>query len=243
MTRTFPLIALTTSIALLGFGCRPPATPEPIAIQNAPIATEEVAVPTPTDSNTNEPHVIDQEGPSAEGLIARQALKNLSLAKTYRTTMTVPTANGIMKTSASINRDQGMLGRLEIPTGQEVKSAEIYIANNVILFRENNGSWNDISTTEEGKQFTSLFSNVLTPNSPDTSLVISDNARTVEIKDDPSGCKLYVLSQVNEAGERVPYNICIKNDIPTYVSIQTAVGILTTTYTDINGSVDIQRPQ
>lgn len=238
MTRTFPIIAITFAMALFGFGCRNPGTIAPTTTQVIPTKIEPTVKVDP-----NAPHPIDQEGPSPEGLIARQALKNLSLAKTYRTSMVVPTTTGIIKTTASVNREQGLLGRLEIPSAQGIVSSEIYISGDTILFRENTSTWENISTTEEGKQFTNLFKNALAPESSDISLIVSDNTRTIETKDDPSGCKLYVLSQVNEAGERIPYEICIRNDIPSYISIQTAAGTLTTAFTDVNSRVEIRRPQ
>ena len=236
--RSFPIAILVLSLALVGFGCRRPGVNTASNTQVIPVKTETV---TPFDPNT--PRPVDQQGPSPEGLLARQALKNLSIAKTYRTTMIIPTASGTVKASADVNREQGVMGRLEIPNAQGMLSSDIYISGETIFFRQNTSTWTDISKTEEGKQFTTLFQNAIAPNEADISLIVSDNTRTIEIKEDASGCKLYVLNQVDETGTRVPYQICIRNDLPSYISIQTAAGILTTTYTDINGLVEIKRPE
>lgn len=236
--RSFPIAILVLSLTLVGFGCRRPVVNTTVNTQVVPVKTETV---TPFDPNA--PRPVDHEGPSPEGLLARQALKNLSTAKTYRTTMIITTASGTVRASADVNREQGILGRLEIPNTQGMLSSEISISGKTVFFRQNTSTWSDISKTEEGQQLTDLFQNALTPNGTDVSLIVSDNTRTVETKEDASGCTLYTLSQVNEEGKRVPYQICIRNDLPSYLSLQTTAGVLTTTYTDINGLVEVKRPQ
>ncbi|QQR60581.1 hypothetical protein IPH19_04190 [Candidatus Uhrbacteria bacterium] len=237
--RTFSIAMLAISLALLGLGCRRPGTNiNPANTQVIPTKTE-----TATPFDPNAPRPVDQEGPSPEGILARQALKNLSVAKTYRTTMIIPTASGTVKASADVNRDQGILGKLEVPSAQGTLSSEIYIAGETVFFRQNTTTWSNISNTNEGRQFTTLFQNALAPDGTDVSRIVSDNTRTVETKEDATGCTLYTLNQVNAAGKRVPYKICLRNDLPSYLSLQTTAGVLTVTYTDINGPVVVQRPQ
>ncbi|MCE9585807.1 hypothetical protein K8R04_00625 [Candidatus Uhrbacteria bacterium] len=236
--RSFPIAILTISLALFGFGCRRPGSDVPTNTQVVPVVKEPVKAFDP-----NAPRPVDSEGPSTEGLLARQALKNLSTAKTYRTTMIIPTASGTVKASADVNREQGIMGRLEVPSAQGALSSEIFISNGTVLFRQNTSTWSDISKTEEGRQFTTLFENALAPDGTDVSRIVSDNTRTVEVKEDATGCTLYTLSQVNESGKRIPYQICLRNDLPSYLSIQTAAGVLTVTYTDVNGQVVVKRPQ
>lgn len=157
--------------------------------------------------------------------------------------MVIPTASGTVKASADVNREQGIMGRLEVPSPQGTLSSQIYMSGGTILFRQNTSTWSDISKTTEGEQFTQLFQNALAPNGTDVSRIVSDNTRTVETKEDATGCTLYTLSQVNESGKRMPYQICLRNDLPSYISLQTTAGLLTVSYTDINGNVEIRRPQ
>jgi len=236
--RSLPIAILVISMALFGFGCRRPGTKPPTNTQIVPVAKEPTK---PFDPNA--PRPFDQEGPSVEGLLARQALTNLSTAKSYRTTMIIPTASGTVKATADVNREQGILGRLEVPSAQGTLSSEIFIANGTILFRQNTSTWTDITDSTEGKQFTTLFENALAPNGTNVSQIVSDNTRTVEVKEDATGCTLYTLSQVNESGKRIPYKICLRNDLPSYITIQTTAGLLTVSYTDINGQVIVKRPQ
>lgn len=239
MTRSFPILILVGCLALMGLGCRRPGTArQPINTQVIPTAKES---PKPFDPNA--PRPTDTEGPSTEGLLARKALQNLALAKTYRANMVVPTPSGTVKASADVNRDQGIMGRLEVPSNQGMLSSEIYISGQTVLFRQGTTTWSNISNSNEGRQFVTLFQNALAPNGTDVSRIVSDNTRTIEVKEDASGCMLYTLSQVNAAGKRNPYQICIRNDIPTYLSLETTAGILTINYTDVNGSVEIKRPE
>jgi len=238
MSRSFPIAVLVLSLALLGLGCRKPPNQNANNPQVIPTKTE-----TSKPFDPDAPRPFDQEGPSAEGLTARQALKNLSVAQTYRAVMIIPTASGTVKASADVNREQGILGKLEVPGPQGTLSSEIYISGATVLFRQNTSTWTDISNSDEGRQLTNLFQNALAPNGTDVARIVSDNTRTIETKEDATGCMLYTLSQVNEQGKRQPYQICIRNDIPSYLSLQTTAGVLTVTYTDVNGSVNVQRPQ
>jgi|SRR5688572_23247182 len=237
--RSFPVAFLVLSMALVGFGCRRPGTD--VNSGNTQVIPTKTETAKPFDPNA--PRPVDQEGPSPEGLLARQALRNLAAAKTYRTTMIIPTASGTMKASADVNREQGIMGKLEVPSAQGTLSSEIYISGETVFFRQNTTTWTNISNTDEGRQFTRLFENALAPNGTDVSRIVADNTRTIETKEDATGCTLYVLSQVNAEGKRIPYKICLRNDIPSYLSLNTSAGILTVSYTDVNGPVTVTRPQ
>lgn len=236
--RSFPVLILVCSLALLGLGCRRPGTNTNSA--NTQVIPKTTEATKPFDPNA--PRPVDNEGPSPEGVLARVALKNLSIAKTYRASMVIPTASGTVKASADVNRDQGIMGKLEVPSAQGTLTSEIYISGETVFFRQNTSTWTNISGTDEGKQFTTLFENALAPNGTDVSRIVADNTRTISTSEDATGCTLYTLSQVNANGKRIPYKICLRNDLPSYISLQTTAGVLTISYTDINGQVQIQRP-
>jgi hypothetical protein len=219
----------------MGLGCRPPGlrNTNPQVVQTKPETK-------PFDPNA--PRAPDSEGPSPEGLIARQALQNLANAKTYRAVMIIPTPSGTVKANADVNRDQGIMGHLEVPAPQGILSSSIYIAGPTILFREGTQSWSDISTTEDGRRLVNLFQNALAPNGTDVTRIVSDNTRTIEKKEDASGCMLYTLSQVDSEAQRIPFQICVRNDIPSYLTLQTSAGLLTITYSDVNGAVEVKHP-
>ncbi|GEM_PF-1564119 len=237
--RTLQILSLFCALALMGLGCSNPATRN--AQNNPQIVPTEVKQTNTFDPNA--PRPIDMEGPSPEGMIARQALQNLATAKSYRTTMVVPTASGTVTASADVNREQGIMGNLVVPSAQGQLTSDIYISGETVLFRQGDSAWSDISKSEDGKQLTNLFQNALAPNGTDVTRIVSDNTRTIETKEDASGCTLYTLSQVNEAGKRIPYQICIRNDIPSFLSLQTPAGVLTISYTDVNTNVEVKRPQ
>ena len=97
--------------------------------------------------------------------------------------MIIPTASGTVKATADVNREQGILGRLEVPGPQGTLTSELFIANGTILFRQNTSEWSDITKTEEERQLTTLFENALAPDGTDVSQIVSDNTRTVEVKE------------------------------------------------------------
>jgi len=226
------------ALATMGLGCRPPVNNRPIKTTfNDPIPQE---APVPFDPNAPLPK--DNESPSAEGLMARNALQNLALAKTYRAKMTIPTSDGNIVSTIDVNRDQGLMGKMEMPNNGETLVAEIYISKDETLFRQGNTSWTNILETEEGRPLTELIQSSLASDEKNISRIVSDNTRTVEVKEDPSGCTLYTLSQVNSAGERLPYKICIKNDLPMYLTMNTDKGALRIDYSEINTSIEIKKP-
>ncbi len=239
MKRLIPSLVLTGALALTGFGCRPPNAQQAAA----PSTVSGTPTPSTPTFDPNAPWPKDSEGPSAEGLIARQALRNLAIAKTYRADMEVPTTQGTVKASADVNKDQGILGRLEVPTPQGQLISEVYISGQVILFRQGTTTWSDISKTPDGTSLSNLFQNALAPNGTDVSAIVANSARTVDISDDPQGCKRYTLTQVADDGQRFPYRICIKNDLPVYLTLATGAGNMTISYKDINGAVEVKKPQ
>lgn len=225
-------------LATAGLGCRRPVSQTP---PRAAVNDFDLQAPAPSlDENT--PPIKDTEGPSAEGLIARNALQNLALARSYRATMTIPTNTDNVKAFISVNREQGITGRMEIPNNGTTLISEIYITKDESLFRQGTSAWTDVKQTDEGKTLEELVQSTLAPEGKNITRIVSDNTRTVSVIEDASGCMLYTLSQVNSAGERLPYKICIKNDLPTYLTINSDKGAIRIDYTDINSSIEIIKP-
>lgn len=232
-----------SSMALFGFGCISPQQKLEAkikAIQEKQTATTEDASTTQTlDPNRvidNEPH------PSSEILYLQQVMRSLGKAETFRSTINVPVDGGTADLSVDFNREIGMFGRMRITIDGDLSISDVFFSDSASYFRVNTSTWTNITDTKQGDVVKALFEGATSQNFNANGFV-SPYAQIQEKTEDDSGCTLYAFKQYNEQKARVElYQICVKNDLPTFIITETPFGPQTVTYSDINGFVDVQHP-
>ncbi len=120
--------------------------------------------------------------------------------------------------------------------------AEIYLIGSDIYFRSNTSTWQNLGSSNEGKQAIALFRSAFSLDSDGAAQVISDTARMQAITDDPEGCRLYSFTQYTPEGKKVGIQMCVKDDLPTRLVSQTESGNVIITYKDFNQPIDILPP-
>ena len=230
------LLAPLFAIALFGFGCKntdKPADQIPNAV--SPVdANGRASVPVPETAPV---------GVSQDVLYARQVLRNLSQANTFRANMNVPTANGRVATNLDYSRTGGLYGSIEIPdTNGGTQNANLFANDTEIWFRQGTSSWQNLSNTEDGKNFQAVFQNAFNYQNRYQSTV-ADTATLTSKTDDPSaGCTRYAFSQPTGNGGTQAFTLCVKADLPVYLTIDGPFGQIEVRYRDINGKVDVKKP-
>ena len=230
------LVAPLLAVALFGFGCKStdkPSDQVPNAVSpvdSGAKASVPVVNPTPV-------------GVSPDVLYARQVLRNLSQANTFRASMIVPTATGRVSTNLDYNRDGGLYGSIEIPgENGTTQSANLFANDTEIYFRQGTSSWQNLSNTEDGKNFQAVFQNAFNYQNRYQSTV-ADTATLTSKTDDPAaGCSRYAFTQPTGNGGTQTFTLCVKADLPVYLTIDGPFGQIEVRYRDINGKVDVKRP-
>jgi hypothetical protein len=230
ITYLAPLIIL----AAFGFGCKSTTAPTP----PVPNAVAPVGQPASTAVTNPAP-----AGVSRDVLYARQVLRNLSQAKTFRATMSVPTAGGQVATSLDYSRDNGIYGTIQIPNAAGgTQSANLFADDKEIWFRQGTSTWQNLTNTTDGKNFQAVFQNAFNYQDRYQSTV-SDTATLTSKTDDPSaGCSRYAFTQSTDNGGAQTFTLCVSQDLPVYLTIDGPFGQIEVRYRDVNGKVDVKRP-
>jgi hypothetical protein len=229
------LLGSLLALALTGFGCKSteqPASNQPAVPNAAATDTGSVAVSAPAAN-----------GVSRDVLYARQVLRNLSQANSFRASMTVPTASGPVSTNLDYNRTTGLSGTIQIPDGAGGKqSADLYVNDKEIWFRQGTSSWQNLTNTEDGQNFRAVFQNAFNYQDRYQSTV-ADTASLTSKTDDPSaGCTRYAFTQPTNNGGTQTFTLCVSADLPVYLTIDGPFGQIEVHYRDVNGKVDVKKP-
>ncbi|MEI7512648.1 MAG: hypothetical protein WCK01_04290 [Candidatus Uhrbacteria bacterium] len=235
MKRTF-LIAPLLTIALFGFGCKSTEAPAP-QIPNAVVPNDSAPVSVPVPTSTT------PVGVSPDVLYARQVLRNLSQANSFRASMKVPTANGRVATNLEYSRTGGLSGSIEIPGDNgATQTANLFANDSEIWFRQGTTTWQNLSNTEDGKNFQAVFQNAFNYQNRYQSTV-ADTATLTSKTDDPvEACSRYAFNQPTGNGGTQTFTLCVKADLPVYLTIDGPFGQIEVHYRDINGNVEVKRP-
>ncbi len=225
-----PLLA----IALLGLGCKSPERQDqPVPNAIAPGESGEA----PNDGQATPP-----QGVSRDVIYARQVLRNLNDARSFRVAMLVPSAAGVINTTLDYDRINGLLGKVTVPTDQGAQVAELYANQNEIWFKDGENGWTDLSNTQEGQSFNTIFQNAFGYQSQYQS-TIADTATLLSKEQDPNvGCTRYAFRQTANTGSEQTFTLCVTADLPVYLTINGPFGQIEIRYRDINGNVEVQKP-
>ncbi len=224
-----PLLAL----ALFGFGCKKQDRQgEPVPNASAPVESGVSA-----DGQSAAP-----QGVSRDVIYARQVLRNLNEARSFRVAMLVPSAAGVINTTLDYNRTTGLIGKVTIPASDGTQTAELYANQDEIWFKDGENGWTDLSNTEEGRAFNAIFQNAFGYQSQYQS-TISDTATLLSKETDPNvGCTRYAFRQTSNNGSEQTFTLCASADLPVYLTINGPFGQIEIRYRDVNGNVVVQKP-
>lgn len=231
---SFALLAL---LALSGFGCKKtPTTTVILGRTNtlAPIAADGTAdapalhVPQPT---FNAVEAVDY---------LRTVMRNFSQVRSFRASLKIPIGTGFA-TGQLESEGTKMHGKLQLP-GPVM--TELYLIDRDIWFRSGTSSWENLAGTAEGEQTANLLRNTFSlGGSASPTSTIAENAVVTNITEDPSGCKLYVLNQPSQEGGNETIALCVKNDLPNFLSAQTPDGkTVEVRYWDYNRAFNLYAP-
>ncbi len=226
------LLAPLLVLALTGFGCKkaePAQAPVPNAA--APVNSANPAVPEAA------------AGVSRDVLYARQVLRNLSQAKSFHASLIVPSASGRINTTLDFNRLTGMLGRIDVTaTDGATQTAQLFASEAEIWFRQGTSTWVDLTKTDDGKRFQAVFANAFSYSDQYQSTVSDTAALVAKTEDRAAGCQRQAFTQKLNDGSTQAFTLCVKQDLPVYLTIDGPFGQIEVHYKDINGSVEVKRP-
>ncbi len=242
--RSFAYLSMLLGLSLFGFGCKQPSykTDQPTnwrgLIQGAPLAKP--AVKRAVAPSVDRKPFFDKITPLPLELpVLRQALKNLATATSFRATLILPPADGqtvTMQGELTFNRNQGFLGTIRITPHI---TSEVRVTDNEVLMRAGTSTWQSIGQTPDGIKlrlfFQIAFPGQARPNQP----LVSDSARILVIKDDPSGCRAYTYTEILPDGDRGKTTLCIQDSLPSYIINEYPEGNTEVRYRDINQPIDI----
>lgn len=231
-------------LVLFGFGCKK-STPPPGSIP-APLPTIPTTTNLPTPPNEQQPKPIEtspQSTPRPEGYVEpeitylRQVMLNLSQAKSFKTAIAIPSDQGTATGNVEFVKQIGLHGTLTIPGGNQ---SEVYILGSDIYFRANTTTWSDLSRSPEAANIKNLFESSLSFTAGTST--ITGTARMISTKDDPSGCRLYTLSQYTSDENKVTFQICVKDDLPAKIISQSSTGRIEVAFREYNQFIKLESP-
>lgn len=246
--RTSSLIyPLLIALALGGFGCKkdaavPTLETRPDFIQGTLDSLPTTPPPTPhvTSTRADVPADWPDDLPPPQIILLQRATYNLSLAKSFKASLHMPLGDKAVDGDLEFDQQNGLHGILHLPDGA---SSELFVKDDEILFRSNTSTWQDYSQNAEGQQMADVFRQALSFRQSTSTPLVRDAARLLKTEPHASGCQLYVIEQYDpEASERENFQICLANDLPSFI-IRDAGGLTTEIhYRDFNQPMPIQRP-
>ncbi len=244
--RPFVYVGLLLGLSLFGFGCKQPdyQADQPTnwrgVIQGTPSAKP---TPTPSASSVDTRPFFDNETPIAlEVPLMRQALSNLASATSFRATLKLPPAEGQempIRGELSFSRSGGGFRGMIAITPQI--TSEVLAVGDEVLMRANTSTWQSITKTPDGKKLRLFFQIAFPAQARPNQILVSDSARILETKDDPSGCRAYTYTEVLPSGDLSKTVLCIKDGLPAYIINEYAEGNTEVYYRDVNQPVDIHQ--
>ena len=238
--RAFVFGAALLSLTLTGFGCKKETLPR---LNTAAWPNGRVQLPTlSVDSAPTQPTPIvrqpDVEWKNDPNLIrVRAAMSQLNQSDTYRATLHLG-GTGVIGDIA-YNRKYGIYGTL---TTQHGVNVDIAIQGNRVAVRDSTSTWQDVSDTPEGDQVQNLFSSLLNQQKNEVAFP-TGNARYASQEDDQTrGCHMYHFRQFMGDRGFQPLQVCLKDGLPSYFSLQTADGLVEIEYRDVDKPVEVFFP-
>ncbi len=234
--RPYLSFAALALLALSGFGCKKTSTTAVILGRTNPLAqiadnkadAPTLRVPQPTFNAVE----------AADYL--RTVMRNFSQVRSFRASLKIPIGTSFA-TGQLESEGTKMHGKLQLPGPV---TTELYLIEKDIWFRSGTSSWENLAGTAEGEQTANLLRNTFSlGGSSSPTSTIAENAVVTQITEDPSGCKLYVLNQPSQEGGVETIALCVKNDLPNFLSAQTPDGkTVEVRYWDYNRAFNLYAP-
>lgn len=233
-----PLTLLLLSACLFGFGCKPG--------WNDPFAAQRGQRVSGSPAQLAFMPAVMQEAPKAnEAELAvkevRSALQQLANAPSFRSSLKLPSANGMTTAVLEYAKGQGMHGTLQAPGPV---TAEVYALGSKIYYRAQSGAWEDLSGTEQGKLLTDQLQQTITLTENDGDLPLKEASQIVEMSMDRSGCRLVVFRPLTAVDPKETVSVCIKQGYPTFISAQgETAGVVEARYWDFGTDIRFTAPR
>ncbi len=238
-------VLLLLLLPLLGFGCRKPLAPPSLAWRNSSSSSSSLppsaslpSLPALRPHLGRTPHP-DKRPVAPEILYLRQAWHNLLGLKSFRAHLTLPGEQGLITGTIDYVRDHGLHGTLQI---NDHLTTEIFLRGDQVYFRSNTSSWENMSYTPEGDRLAVFFQIAFPSRSDPHQPLISDSARILETKDDPSGCKRYTFSEYGLGDKKDFTSMCIQNNLPLRVTSYYSDGTTDVQYQDFDAPITLPSP-
>lgn len=233
---SFALITLLGLFSVTGFGCRV----RPLASLYSPVTfpakeTPVVRPPPYVSKKTSE------DTASKEVVELRQILNNLAKTLSYHSRIIAPTSDGIATADLYYSKKNGIHGILRSVGGD----SQLFVHDRNVFVRYATSSWQDVSVNEEGETARTQLQQSLFVNDDGTSrFLLRDSAKILSTKDDPSGCKLYVIEQKffspSEYVQKI--EICTQNSFPARIKSSSIDGSIEISYDRFNDDTILAVP-
>ncbi len=233
-----PLALLLVSACLFGFGCKP-GWNDPFAAQRSQRVSGSPA------QLAFMPPVMQETPKANEAELAvkevRSALEMLSAATSFRSSLKLPSSNGMTTAVLEYSKGQGMHGTLQVPGPV---TAEVYALGSKTYYRAQSGPWEDLTGTEQGSLLTTQLQQALTLTGEEGESPLQDAKQIVEMSMDRSGCRLVVFRPLTAKDPKETVSVCIKQGYPTFISAQgETAGVVEARYWDFGADIRFTAPR
>ncbi len=223
-------------LSFAGFGCKERDANEWRLPGITPPATQKTADPPHIPSKPYTSKKKEDRKVPSEVILLRDVLDRFSKASAFEVEMNVPAGEAHLL----YTKDRGIYGSMKF---DEKIQADLYLTSSRVFFRASTGTWEDISSTKEGANIRTMVAKgfALNPNQ-DQRVTILDNAVVKEVKDDPIGCKRYILTQTYYTPVQFTQNvdICVKDDYPAQMTFSSPQGTFSASYKRFNDGTILQ---
>ncbi len=221
-----PFILALAMLMTVGAGCLK-SNPQP----NAPVNADK-----PVASDVRPQTQAEPIDPKVQFSMAQ---KNFHDAKSFKAKFTLPTTQGVVKGNLLYVKPDRFQGTMQIAGGDATDM--VVVADNLYM-RVGSQPWLDVSGSKVSKQTitdmrTAVGSNKVLDQGQLENLVIIANTW-----DQLKSCDLFTLRLKDSKPELPNISICVKNDFPFYLEIETPQGIMHVDYYDFNSVFLIERP-
>lgn len=215
-------------LALGGFGCKKittyqyPPTAGGLGASKGTTNDENPLAATPTADAFDE---------------VRRVVENLSHATSFRAHLILPTTNGSATGELEYQKDEGFHGTLQLPGSI---MTELYAIGPDLWFRTHDSVWTNLKDTPQGAQTAETFRGAFTFGDVTSTLFLND-MKLVETTTDRDGCERYVFER-GAAPNNETMQICVKNNLPVYISSVTSDAKFEIRYRDFGQKISLKAP-
>ncbi len=231
MPRYFLVLLLCFGV-VFGAGCKKTQTNTPTKPTNATTTDEQQAFLPPLNQPESERQQNLRE--------LREALRAFQTVKTVRAKLSLTSKDGLTTGQIDIVKPDRFHGTLHVP--KQTDTSEVIGVASTLYLRLPDGSWTAVNTPKVAKALNDAFRSAVDGDQSIIQKALPDDTVVSKQEDTIKNCTRYRADLKTSEGQTTNISLCVAQNLPRVIELQTSNGQATVEYFDYNKLFTIERP-